>query len=381
MRNTISAVTRSIATKVGLAFVLTWLTLFVTDGLVSGRLSAWWLQADASLGGIARAGDDALSERFGKESEVESRGNQLLLVEKAESDDKVLASFHLEGWRKARDKEENRSQTLLGADKTSGEAGVVVFLQGFEGDYDMAALVVRREPDRIVARSWLCWQKGVGNTRFGRKLAGEYILWVRLGAGWSGLRPQTCPVSVDQLAKQWLPDCVSMAQDMRLDKIAIGERDQVKSRVFARAVLGRLMGGFDGSQSRWERASWWGAKLHGRDWWGVIQSLTLLAMWIGILARLLPASGSPLGDVNMVRMSMWCMPSLGFLGTVVGIGEALSWTGGLMQGDASIRQESVANMVGGLALAFDTTIVGLLGALFVGLVCVVFARGEREVDL
>jgi hypothetical protein len=185
VRNTISAVTRSIATKVGLAFVLTWLTLFVTDGLVSGRLSAWWLQADASLGGIARA----LSERFGKESEVESRGNQLLLVEKAESDDKVLASFHLEGWRKARDKEENRSQTLLGADKTSGEAGVVVFLQGFEGDYDMAALVVRREPDRIVARSWLCWQKGVGNTRFGRKLAGEYprlVLLVSISSQNSG---------------------------------------------------------------------------------------------------------------------------------------------------------------------------------------------------
>jgi hypothetical protein len=66
----------------------------------------------------------------------------------------------------------------------------------------------------------------------------------------------------------------------------------------------------------------------------------------------------PLGFLN------GCLPSLGFIGTVVGMGEALLLADSLF--GSSDRQKTISLMTEQLGLAFDTTLVALLCGLVVG---------------
>ena len=58
-------------------------------------------------------------------------------------------------------------------------------------------------------------------------------------------------------------------------------------------------------------------------------------------------------DLSMVRYIVWAIPSIGFIGTVRGIGEALSKADIALKGD-------ISSMTGSLGVAFNSTFVALL---------------------
>ncbi len=60
---------------------------------------------------------------------------------------------------------------------------------------------------------------------------------------------------------------------------------------------------------------------------------------------------------SMIRYLIWAIPSIGFIGTVRGIGEALSLADKALAGD-------IAGMTNSLGIAFNSTLVALLISLF-----------------
>lgn len=78
---------------------------------------------------------------------------------------------------------------------------------------------------------------------------------------------------------------------------------------------------------------------------------------------------------NMIRYITWFIPTLGFIGTVVGIGEALKKTAELnAQGDTFLMQ-----VTSKLAIAFDTTFLALImSAILVFLMHIVEGREEQS---
>lgn len=62
------------------------------------------------------------------------------------------------------------------------------------------------------------------------------------------------------------------------------------------------------------------------------------------------------------KVFIWAIPILGFIGTVIGIGSAVSGFSGTLEGanDVNMLKESLNNVTGGLATAFDTTLIALV---------------------
>lgn len=68
------------------------------------------------------------------------------------------------------------------------------------------------------------------------------------------------------------------------------------------------------------------------------------------------------------RYLVWLMPSLGFIGTLEGIADAFEKARGLGgQTDPALRNEQLDKVLGGLGIAFDTTLVALIGSIIVAL--------------
>jgi len=65
---------------------------------------------------------------------------------------------------------------------------------------------------------------------------------------------------------------------------------------------------------------------------------------------------------TMVRVLIWAIPILGFIGTVVGISGAVSQFAGSIQGaeDLAVIKDSLGQVTSNLAYAFDTTLVALV---------------------
>ena len=69
--------------------------------------------------------------------------------------------------------------------------------------------------------------------------------------------------------------------------------------------------------------------------------------------------------LSLVRFMLWAIPTVGFIGTIIGVSDALSFTIGLQSASdlvAGIAQSSVSASMG---LAFDTTLVALVAAVMV----------------
>ena len=70
---------------------------------------------------------------------------------------------------------------------------------------------------------------------------------------------------------------------------------------------------------------------------------------------------------TLVRVFIWAVPILGFIGTVIGIGSAV---GGFSESvgaavDLAVMKESIGNVTGGLGVAFDTTLVALVMSILI----------------
>ncbi len=76
---------------------------------------------------------------------------------------------------------------------------------------------------------------------------------------------------------------------------------------------------------------------------------------------------------------VWAIPVLGFIGTVLGLSEAIGQFGGVLGSSDDLSQisSSLKNVTAGLATAFDTTLVALIAALIVQL-SITFMRKEEE---
>ena len=62
-------------------------------------------------------------------------------------------------------------------------------------------------------------------------------------------------------------------------------------------------------------------------------------------------------ELSMIRYISWAIPSIGFIGTVRGIGEALAQADKAVQGD-------IAGVTQSLGVAFNSTFIALLISIF-----------------
>ena len=86
---------------------------------------------------------------------------------------------------------------------------------------------------------------------------------------------------------------------------------------------------------------------------------------------------------SVPRILVWAIPLLGFIGTVVGISRAVNGFSGFLQdaGDVEQIKEGIGTVTGGLAVAFDTTLLALLLSVLVMIPLVLIERYESRLLL
>jgi hypothetical protein len=82
----------------------------------------------------------------------------------------------------------------------------------------------------------------------------------------------------------------------------------------------------------------------------------------------------------LIQGFVWAIPVLGFIGTVLGLSGAIGQFSGVLgdAGDIAQITSALKGVTGGLATAFDTTLVALVAALVVQLLMTVLKKGEEE---
>lgn len=83
---------------------------------------------------------------------------------------------------------------------------------------------------------------------------------------------------------------------------------------------------------------------------------------------------------SIIGSFVWAIPVLGFIGTVLGLSEAIGQFGGVLQGAGAIEEIKAAlqNVTGGLATAFQTTLQALVAALGIQLLLALLKKSEEE---
>ena len=86
---------------------------------------------------------------------------------------------------------------------------------------------------------------------------------------------------------------------------------------------------------------------------------------------------------SIPRILVWAIPLLGFIGTVIGISSAVNGFSGFLQdaGDVEQIKEGIGTVTGGLAIAFDTTLLALLLSVLVMIPLVFIERYESRLLL
>ena len=84
------------------------------------------------------------------------------------------------------------------------------------------------------------------------------------------------------------------------------------------------------------------------------------------------------GSYALVKVFLWAIPILGFIGTVMGLSVAV---GSLSMGDAANPDDlknAIASLTDGLGTAFDTTLLGLILSIFLSFPMAVVQKQEDE---
>ena len=83
---------------------------------------------------------------------------------------------------------------------------------------------------------------------------------------------------------------------------------------------------------------------------------------------------------SLVQAFVWAIPVLGFIGTVLGLSEAIGRFSGVLVDTADVEQITVAlkGVTAGLSTAFETTLEALVAALFIQLGITWLRKGEEE---
>jgi biopolymer transport protein ExbB/TolQ len=103
---------------------------------------------------------------------------------------------------------------------------------------------------------------------------------------------------------------------------------------------------------------------------------------VGDILRAQAESDEAASETSYALVSgfVWAIPVLGFIGTVLGLSEAIgSFSAVLEQSeDMSQIKDSLRSVTGGLATAFETTLVALVAALAIQLLLTFLKKSEQE---
>ena len=83
---------------------------------------------------------------------------------------------------------------------------------------------------------------------------------------------------------------------------------------------------------------------------------------------------------NLIRGFIWAIPVLGFIGTVLGLSQAVGGFGSVVSQGADIDKlkDSLGGVTSGLAIAFETTLIALVAALFIQLIMGFIKQKEED---
>lgn len=83
---------------------------------------------------------------------------------------------------------------------------------------------------------------------------------------------------------------------------------------------------------------------------------------------------------NLIRSLVWAIPILGFIGTVAGLSTAIGGFGKVLSEtqDPAELIDALKGVTGGLATAFETTLIALVGALMVQMTMSMLKKREEE---
>lgn len=83
---------------------------------------------------------------------------------------------------------------------------------------------------------------------------------------------------------------------------------------------------------------------------------------------------------SLINGFVWAIPVLGFIGTVLGLSQAIGSFGGVLSDAGSIEQLTPAlrQVTAGLATAFETTLIALVAALAIQLALTAMKKAEEE---
>jgi biopolymer transport protein ExbB/TolQ len=83
---------------------------------------------------------------------------------------------------------------------------------------------------------------------------------------------------------------------------------------------------------------------------------------------------------TMIKVFIWAVPILGFIGTVLGIGAAVGGFSSAVSSAANLEvmKESIGSVTTGLAVAFDTTLLALVMSIFIMLPASSLEKAEED---
>jgi biopolymer transport protein ExbB/TolQ len=82
----------------------------------------------------------------------------------------------------------------------------------------------------------------------------------------------------------------------------------------------------------------------------------------------------------VLRGFVWAIPVLGFIGTVLGLSEAIGGFGKVLSSSSELSEiaSSLRGVTGGLSTAFETTLVALIAALGIQILLIFLKKSEEE---
>ena len=86
------------------------------------------------------------------------------------------------------------------------------------------------------------------------------------------------------------------------------------------------------------------------------------------------------GTYTLPKGLIWAIPITGFIGTVLGLAEAVGGFGKVISNGANIdlMKQALSGVTGGLAVAFETTLIALAAALFLQLFMTMLMQKEED---
>jgi len=86
------------------------------------------------------------------------------------------------------------------------------------------------------------------------------------------------------------------------------------------------------------------------------------------------------GTYTLVSGFVWAIPVLGFIGTVLGLSDAIGTFGGIMTKGADVEalKTGLQGVTAGLSVAFDTTLIALVAALAIQLLLTMLRQREQD---